>query len=958
MDPLDRLRTALADRYAVQREIGRGGMAIVFLARDLRHNRSVAIKVLRPEFAIALSADRFLLEIQIEARLKHPYILPLFDSGDADGLLYYVMPYVEGQSLRARLKLETQLPLEEALRITSEVAEALGYAHTQGVVHRDVKPGNILLDESHALLADFGIARAVTELGGNALSESGLVIGTPEYMSPEQGSEKGRIDGRSDIYALGCVLYEMLSGEPPFTGPTAQAIIARHMQERPRSLRVVRSTIPEHVEEAIGVALAKVPADRFTTAVGFVAALGQVGETAAAVRRARAARRRQGRRTAIALSGLALATSLGFWKLAIPRAPPLDRNKVVLFPLNERGLRGADSGAGYDVAVMLSAALEHAQPLRGIDGGQRLGPASATAPAPSAQELRTVAESQRAGFYIDGAVLGGNRDSTTVILRLHDTNGDSIVAQESAGAPHDSASAVQLGLHAATKLLPALVDPGRSIDLSSLSARKAGATALWIQGEREYRRSRFRNALDFYQRAVKEDSAMAFAALKGAQAASWEDLGDEAQKLVTVALAGKAQLPLRHQYFARGLQAYLLGSADTALAWLGQAVATDPEWAEGHMALGEVYYHLLPETGLSLDSAALAEFSQAATYDSGFAPPLYHLTEAAIRRGDLVLAAALIQRFRQFDPDSSRRHQLAIMYSCVKDGPASVIWDAEAANNPMDLLQAARGLSVGGAQDGCAEPGYRALLSNPNQGDLHWAAFLGLHGTIVSEKRYAEIVPVIDSAVSMGMGRANAMYFVDVLVGAPVASKAEEVDSSWRSRYGDRYEGVSLETRLLLATWLAHRRDTVRLKALRAAIRADTQTVRLPLRGILDGQLALGRGDTASAVQSFRSLRVNVPADRLEWGLAEPLAAERIVLAKSALSRGDFAEALRVAAVFDHPAPIAYLPFIPVALHLRVRAAQALSRPDLVRNYQARLRQLQLPTRVDLGLTSKERGRK
>jgi eukaryotic-like serine/threonine-protein kinase len=284
VDPLDRLRSALADHYALQREIGRGGMAIVFLARDLRHSRDVAIKVLKPEFAMAVSADRFLREIQLEARLKHPHILPLFDSGEVDGLPYYVMPYVSGESLRARLERETQLSLDDAIRITGEVAEALAYASAQGIVHRDVKPGNILLDGNHAFLADFGIARAVSELAGDRLSESGIVVGTPEYMSPEQCTEHGNVDGRSDVYALGCVVYEMLAGEPPFTGPTAQAIVARHLSEEPRSLRVVRTAVPEHVEEAIRVALAKVPADRFSTALEFIKALRQAGSIPVSIR--------------------------------------------------------------------------------------------------------------------------------------------------------------------------------------------------------------------------------------------------------------------------------------------------------------------------------------------------------------------------------------------------------------------------------------------------------------------------------------------------------------------------------------------------------------------------------------------------------------------------------------------------------------------------------------------------
>jgi serine/threonine protein kinase len=328
VDPLDRLRTALADHYAVQREIGRGGMALVFLARDLRHDRDVAIKVLKPEFSMAVSAERFLREIQLEARLKHPYILPLFDSGDVDGLLYYVMPYIQGESLRARLERETQLPLEDAIRITGEVAEALGYANAQGIVHRDVKPANILLDENHALLADFGIARAMSELAGDRLSESGIVVGTPEYMSPEQCTEHGNVDGRSDVYALGCVLYEMLAGEPPFTGPTAQAIVARHLSEYPRSLRVVRSTIPEHVEEAIEIALAKVPADRFSTAPAFHSALVHEGETVSAVRRARITRQRHSRRLLVGLAAAVVALSLGFWKFSVSNSSSADSSRA------------------------------------------------------------------------------------------------------------------------------------------------------------------------------------------------------------------------------------------------------------------------------------------------------------------------------------------------------------------------------------------------------------------------------------------------------------------------------------------------------------------------------------------------------------------------------------------------------------------------------------------------------
>ena len=274
----ERLRIALADRYALERELGRGGMAVVFLARDPRHDRAVAIKVLRQEIAAALGAERFLREIQIAAKLHHPHILPLYDSGAAGDLLYYVMPYVEGESLRQRLDRETQLPLDDALAITRQVAGALAYAHSHDVVHRDIKPENILLESGEAVVADFGIARAITAAGGDKLTQTGMAIGTPLYMSPEQAGG-GAIDGRSDLYSLACVLYEMLAGHPPFLGGTAQAILARHALDPVPPLRTARGTVSGAVEQALDRALAKSPADRYTTALKFAEALGGSGRS-------------------------------------------------------------------------------------------------------------------------------------------------------------------------------------------------------------------------------------------------------------------------------------------------------------------------------------------------------------------------------------------------------------------------------------------------------------------------------------------------------------------------------------------------------------------------------------------------------------------------------------------------------------------------------------------------------
>jgi hypothetical protein len=269
----DRLATVLGDRYRIERQLGTGGMATVYLARDLKHDRVVALKVLRPALGAVLGPDRFLAEIKITARLDHPHILTLIDSGAADGFLYYVLPLVRGESLRQKLGREKQLGLEEALIIAKQVASALDYAHRQGVIHRDIKPENILLQEGEAVLTDFGIALAVKEAGGNRLTETGLSLGTPQYMSPEQATGDRTLDARSDTYSLAAVLYEMLAGEPPVTGPNAQVMIAKLLTERPIRLAVVRDSVPGSVDAAVTRALSKVPADRFTTAGEFAHSL-------------------------------------------------------------------------------------------------------------------------------------------------------------------------------------------------------------------------------------------------------------------------------------------------------------------------------------------------------------------------------------------------------------------------------------------------------------------------------------------------------------------------------------------------------------------------------------------------------------------------------------------------------------------------------------------------------------
>lgn len=327
-DIVSRLQKALGERYSIERELGSGGAGIVFLAEDVRHARKVALKVLRPEIGQSIGAERFLQEIRIAARLSHPNILSLIDSGEEDGLLYYVMFYVAGESLRDLLIREKQLPVDDAVRLTREAAEALGHAHAAGIIHRDIKPENILVAEGHALVCDFGIAKAIGEAGGDSLTQTGLAIGTPAYMSPEQATAD-EVDARTDIYSLGCVLYEMLSGGPPYHGTTPQGILARKLAEPVPSVRVVRDMVPEHVEAALEGALARVPADRFATAEEFARALAGDGHAPRSAPRSAAspAWRRQLARIAGAVALVAIGT-LGFFALRGGNQPTALRTAV------------------------------------------------------------------------------------------------------------------------------------------------------------------------------------------------------------------------------------------------------------------------------------------------------------------------------------------------------------------------------------------------------------------------------------------------------------------------------------------------------------------------------------------------------------------------------------------------------------------------------------------------------
>ena len=332
--PAERLSAALADRYRIERELGQGGMATVYLAEDLKHRRKVALKVLKPELAAVLGAERFVQEITTTASLQHPHILPLFDSGTADGFLFYVMPFIEGETLRDKLNRETQLGVDEAVRIAREVADALDYAHGQGVIHRDIKPENILIQNGRPMVADFGIALAVSAAAGGRMTETGLSLGTPHYMSPEQATAEKEISARSDVYSLASVLFEMLAGEPPHSGGSAQAIIMKIIAEPAQDVTKYRKSVPGNVAAAVAKALEKVPADRFSSAKAFADALGDPHfNTGASAATPLLAAARPQRAAMLALAGaLGVMTILAGWALWRPGPPPPVNRYALSFP--------------------------------------------------------------------------------------------------------------------------------------------------------------------------------------------------------------------------------------------------------------------------------------------------------------------------------------------------------------------------------------------------------------------------------------------------------------------------------------------------------------------------------------------------------------------------------------------------------------------------------------------------
>ena len=514
---IDRLSAALADRYRIERELGQGGMATVYLAHDLKHDRKVALKVLKPELAAAIGHERFLREITTTANLRHPHILPLFDSGAAPGpdesgrFLYYVMPFIEGESLRDRLDREKQLPLEDTLRITAQVADALGYAHGRGVIHRDIKPENILLEGEHAVVADFGIARALTSAGTTSLTQAGMAIGTPAYMSPEQAAGERDLDGRSDLYSLGCVTYEMLAGQPPFTGPTVESIIHQQLGALPRPVTQLRAAIPASVSSALQRALAKAPADRFTTPSGFSAAL-KMEKGGAGLRLPRW--------TWVTAAAVVVAFG-GWFALRGSRAgAPLDPDVIAVLPFRVNG----DPSVSYLREAMLDllqARLSDAAGPRTVEPRTLLAAWRHAVHSDeddlSEESSRALARTVGAGRVLLGSAIAtpGQLTLSGTLLRVQD---GATLARESVVGPPDSVAILVNRLTAALLIREA----GEAANnASGLASEPLDALQAYLAGQKAYRRGDYFGAMDLYAQALERDSTFAEAAFRMVVTNAW-----------------------------------------------------------------------------------------------------------------------------------------------------------------------------------------------------------------------------------------------------------------------------------------------------------------------------------------------------------------------------------------------------------------------------------------------------
>jgi eukaryotic-like serine/threonine-protein kinase len=656
------LADALRDRYLLERELGRGAMATVYLALDLKHHRKVAIKVLQPELAEILGAERFLREIEIAARLDHPHILPLYDSGDAGGNLFYVMPSVEGESLRDRLEREKQLPLEDALQIAREVADALAYAHRQNVIHRDIKPENIMLSGGHARVTDFGIARAVSAAGDQRLTRTGLSIGTPLYMSPEQAAGATDLDGRSDLYSLGCVLYEMLAGHAPFTG-SPESVVRQHVLAEPPAITSIRPAVPPQVAAALARALAKTPADRFSPVGNFAEALRPVAVSPAAAPQAAppptvattatVQKRRRSIYAGVAVLlllgtlGAARLMHLGPWSTLVSRGEIANRERVILADFENRT---TDSTAGATVTELMRIGLSRSKTVSMVDPGQvgRILEMMSRDPAKGVPASVALEAAERDGIrsVITGEVVStGNRIALTA--RLVTVGGTLLAAESETAASADELTAAvdRLSGRLREKFGETMSRAEATQPLDKVTTGSIKALRVFSQGLQAYNQGDQSRAVQLIEQAIVDDTTFAMAYRKLAILLNNE--GENRDRSVWAAKKAydyRDRLTDRERYLVEAAyHSVVTGNTDQQISAYRTLLDLYPDDTYGLNNLGVVYSGLRDfKRAASYYGRALAVDSTESLYYSNFASSLG--TQKQFDSAD-VIARKFAQRF-------------------------------------------------------------------------------------------------------------------------------------------------------------------------------------------------------------------------------------------------------------------------------------------------------------------------
>ena len=904
---------ALSDRYVVEREVGAGGMATVYLARDLRHKRLVALKVVRPELGGRVGVERFLREIELAARLQHPHILPVFDSGvvdDGDGgpVPYFVMPYVEGETLRQLLQREGRLPVDAALALAGEIADALAYAHGKGVVHRDIKPENILLSGGHAVVADFGVAKALeqgaaasTEPGSTRLTRAGMAMGTPQYMSPEQATGDAVVDARADQYSLACVLYEMLAGEPPFAGTTAQTVIARSLTSPRPHVGRVRAGVPPALDAVVLKALSLEPAGRYPDMTSMRSALRAAGATAS-----------PGLRRRVLLAGglAALVAGAGVWLATRPEgqrvAPAAEMLAVLPFHTSGPGVEFLGEGMVDLLATN----------LRGVGGIKTVDPRAVLQRWKGARGGGSddLTRALAVGRDLEaGSVVLGNAVSTggkvRVVADLYSIDGQRLGRAQVDG-PADSVLSVVDRLS-----LALLRDVWRSrgplpnLRLASLTTDSIDALRSYLQGERYYRRLQWDSALTAYTRAVGTDSTFALAHLRRAQVFGWTGGYDdkEAHEAVAAGLRFAGRLPPRDRRLLAGYRLFDQGKP-AAIDSLRAFVAEYPWDVEGWYLLGESMFHTNAFRPAGPESIS-AVFDSVLRRDSTLSPALIHPMDLALLYRDSVRFARYFRTMRRTAPAGT---------VSALETAAGLIWGPE----PSDSVLIAALRTV---PSGVIQPVFSSYRQNGATSDSVLRLFgrieklarrspqfltrtLALRAhALAGLGRWREARVVADSLRSLDQGKAIEVQAWAIALGLAPSSPAGFLDSAVaafppgpEAEYGKAVlllvRGQVAEGRRRLARALA---DSARMSAVD--------------RGLMlaaDGWGALMQGDSARGLARLRSGLDQLAAP----GTAEESAFLRLQLGLALASRNDTrTEGIRYLRYgFDYQ-PL-YLPLIQLAL--------------------------------------------